>query len=54
MCFRLLSDWLEVKLGSDGGSEEQPDGTVRTLCVTNTLQESRQRTHDVHVTVKVS
>ncbi|XP_028289454.1 germinal-center associated nuclear protein isoform X2 [Parambassis ranga] len=54
---RVLSDWLEVKLGSDKGSEvrdEQSDGTMRTLCVTNTLQEKAQRTHKVHISVKAS
>ncbi|XP_017285867.1 germinal-center associated nuclear protein isoform X2 [Kryptolebias marmoratus] len=53
---RLLSDWLEVKLGADGGPEEeqQPGGTMRTLCVTNVLQENRQRTHKVHITIKAT
>uniref|UniRef100_A0A3B4YPW9 Germinal-center associated nuclear protein n=1 Tax=Seriola lalandi dorsalis TaxID=1841481 RepID=A0A3B4YPW9_SERLL len=53
---RILSDWLEVKLGGDKASElreEQPDGTLQTLCVTNTLQEKGQRTHKVHISVKV-
>lgn len=53
---RILSDWLEVKLG--GGkwseeSEEQHDGTLQTLCVTNSLQEKEQRIHKVHISVKV-
>uniref|UniRef100_A0A3B4Y955 Germinal-center associated nuclear protein n=1 Tax=Seriola lalandi dorsalis TaxID=1841481 RepID=A0A3B4Y955_SERLL len=55
-CIRILSDWLEVKLGGDKASElreEQPDGTLQTLCVTNTLQEKGQRTHKVHISVKV-
>uniref|UniRef100_A0A3B4XWI0 Germinal-center associated nuclear protein n=1 Tax=Seriola lalandi dorsalis TaxID=1841481 RepID=A0A3B4XWI0_SERLL len=54
---RILSDWLEVKLGGDKASElreEQPDGTLQTLCVTNTLQEKGQRTHKVHISVKAS
>ena len=51
--FRILSDWLEVKLGGDGGSEERPDGTLQTLCVTNALQEKERRTRKVHITVKV-
>lgn len=53
---RILSDWLEVKLGGDKASEvreEQLDGTLQTLCVINTLQENEQRTHKVHITIKV-
>ncbi|XP_074514474.1 germinal-center associated nuclear protein [Sebastes fasciatus] len=54
---RILSDWLEVKLG--GGkesevSEEQLDGTLQTLCVTNTLQDKGRRTHKVHISIKAS
>lgn len=51
--FRILSDWLEVKLGADSDSEEQRDGTLRTLCVSNSLQDNEHRTHKVHITVKV-
>ncbi|XP_019955220.2 germinal-center associated nuclear protein [Paralichthys olivaceus] len=54
---RILSDWLEVKLGGDKASEvgeEQPDGTLQTLCVTNTLQERGQHTHKVHISIKAS
>lgn len=51
---RVLSDWLEVKLGGDAESEEQRDGFLRTLCVSNSLQERGQRTHKVHITVKAS
>ncbi|XP_069554900.1 germinal-center associated nuclear protein [Brachyistius frenatus] len=54
---RILSDWLEVKLGGDKRSEvreEQPDGSLQTLCVTNTLQENEQRAHKVHISVKAS
>lgn len=50
---RVLSDWLEVKLGADSESEEQRDGTLRTLRVSNSLQDNGHRTHKVHVTVKV-
>ncbi|KAJ3592539.1 hypothetical protein NHX12_007666 [Muraenolepis orangiensis] len=54
---RVLSHWLEVKLG--GGEraevkEKQVDGTLQTLCVTNTLQEAGERAHKVHLTIKVS
>ncbi|CAN9497974.1 unnamed protein product [Ophioblennius macclurei] len=55
---RILSDWLEVKFGGGGRSSEdskqQADGTMRTLCVSSSLQEHAQRTHKVHVSVKVS
>ncbi|CAI5656694.1 unnamed protein product [Oreochromis niloticus] len=54
---RILSDWLEVKLGGhkeSEGREEQPEGTLQTLTVTNTLQESGQCTHKVHISIKVS
>ncbi|XP_053296244.1 germinal-center associated nuclear protein [Pleuronectes platessa] len=54
---RILSDWLEVKLGGDKASEvgeEQPDGTLQTLCVTNSLQERGPHTHKVHISVKAS
>lgn len=53
---RILSDWLEVKLGGGKGSEvseEQLDGTLQTLCVTNTLRDEGQRTFKVHISVKV-
>lgn len=48
---RILSDWLEVKFGGGKSSEEQPDGMLRTLCVTNTLREREQRR--VHICIKV-
>ncbi|MEQ2308541.1 hypothetical protein AMECASPLE_029200, partial [Ameca splendens] len=51
---RVLSDWLMVKLGGDAESEEQTDGSLKTLCVSNSLQESGQRIYKVHVTVKAS
>ncbi|CAL8266206.1 unnamed protein product [Lota lota] len=54
---RVLSDWLEVKLGGGEGSEvkeKQVDGTLQTLCVTNTLQEVGERAHKVHLSIKVS
>ncbi|KAM9710737.1 germinal-center associated nuclear protein [Menidia menidia] len=50
----ILSDWLEVKFGSEKGPEEQPGSSLQTLCVTNTLQQKGQRTQKVHVTVKAS
>uniref|UniRef100_A0A8C9Z528 Germinal-center associated nuclear protein n=1 Tax=Sander lucioperca TaxID=283035 RepID=A0A8C9Z528_SANLU len=54
---RILSDWLEVKLGGGKDSEvreEQLDGTLQTLHVTNTLQDNGQRTHKVHISIKAS
>ncbi|XP_076016638.1 germinal-center associated nuclear protein [Genypterus blacodes] len=52
---QILSDWLEVKFGADQESEVKlPDGTLQTLCVTNTVQENRRRTHKVHISVKAS
>ncbi|CAL8240621.1 unnamed protein product [Merluccius merluccius] len=54
---RVLSDWLEVKLGGGEESEvkqKREDGSLRTLCLTNTLQEVGERTHKVHLSVKVS
>ncbi|KAM6978448.1 germinal-center associated nuclear protein-like [Tautogolabrus adspersus] len=54
---RILSDWLEVKLGGGPGSEvreEQPGEVLQTLCVTNTLQDKNQRTHKVFISVKAS
>ncbi|KAK2839484.1 hypothetical protein Q5P01_013224 [Channa striata] len=54
---RILSDWLEVKLGGDKALEErqeQPGGILQTLCVSNEVQKNGQRTHNVHITIKVS
>lgn len=54
---RILSDWLEVKFGGCKGSEvreEQQDGTLQTLCVTNSLQDKGQSTHKVHISIKAS
>ncbi|XP_059198686.1 germinal-center associated nuclear protein [Centropristis striata] len=54
---RILSDWLEVKLGGSTESEvreKQQDGTLQTLCVINTLQDKGQDTHKVHISIKAS
>ncbi|XP_019744468.1 germinal-center associated nuclear protein [Hippocampus comes] len=51
---RILSDWLEAKLAGSRGSklmEEQRDGTLRTLHLSNAVLEIR---HQVHVSIKVS
>lgn len=52
---RILSDWLEVKFGSDSVSdsaEGQLDGTLRTLCVSDTLLEKDECR--VYVSIKSS
>uniref|UniRef100_A0A8C7Y5D3 Germinal-center associated nuclear protein n=1 Tax=Oryzias sinensis TaxID=183150 RepID=A0A8C7Y5D3_9TELE len=54
MANRVLSDWLEAKLGGEQQSEEHLDGSLWTLCVTNALQESGRRTQKVHIAVKAS
>ncbi|XP_061520847.1 germinal-center associated nuclear protein [Phycodurus eques] len=54
---RILSDWLEAKLGGGQGSkfmEEQRGGTLQTLCLSNTIKDNGHRTHNVHVSIKVS
>ncbi|KAM9776294.1 germinal-center associated nuclear protein [Syngnathus typhle] len=55
---RILSDWLEMKLaGSQQASkmmEEQRDGTLQTLHLSNTIREKGHGTHEVHVSIKVS
>ncbi|KAK5861477.1 hypothetical protein PBY51_022871 [Eleginops maclovinus] len=54
---RILSDWLEVKLSGgkeSEGREEQLDGTLQTLCVTNTLQDRGEHIHKVHISIKAS
>ncbi|KAF6738684.1 Germinal-center associated nuclear protein [Oryzias melastigma] len=51
---RVLSDWLEAKLGGEQQSEEHLDGSLWTLSVTNALQESGKLTHKVQIAVKAS
>ena len=56
LLYRVLSDWLEVKLGGGEGlgvKEKQVDGTLQTLCVTNALKEVGERAHKVHLSIKV-
>lgn len=52
---RILSEWLEVKLGGEGSEvrKEQSDGMLKTLFATNTQQERGPHTHGVHISVKV-
>lgn len=50
---RILSDWLEAKLAGSRGSklmEEQRDGALRTLHLSDAIREIR---HQVHVSIKV-
>ncbi|XP_068602688.1 germinal-center associated nuclear protein [Brachionichthys hirsutus] len=55
---RILSDWLEVKLGGGGeppeSGDEQLGDNLRTLCVVDAVQEKERRLHKVHISVKVS
>ncbi|XP_061679793.1 germinal-center associated nuclear protein [Syngnathoides biaculeatus] len=54
---RILSDWLEVKFGSSQRPEfmeEERDGTLQTLCLSNTIKENGDRTHKIHVSIKAS
>ncbi|XP_010878121.2 germinal-center associated nuclear protein [Esox lucius] len=55
---RVLTDWLETKLGGMDNeqqfNEQQQEGTFRTLCITNALRDSGERTHKVHLSVKAS
>lgn len=55
---RILSDWLEVKLGgskdSESSRQQQVDGTLQPLCVSSTVREKEKQLHRVHLSVKVS
>ncbi|KAM6984898.1 LOW QUALITY PROTEIN: germinal-center associated nuclear protein [Aplochiton taeniatus] len=54
---RDLSNWLEFKLGGlerSDVAEPQTAGTLRTLCVSNTLWDAGQHTLKVHISIKVS
>lgn len=53
---RILSDWLESKFSGDRelkSSDEQLDGTLKTLCVIDTLQEKEECIHRVYISIKV-
>lgn len=53
---RILSDWLEGKLSGESesvGYERPPDGTLHTLCVSNSVYDTGEQTHSVHIGVKV-
>ncbi|XP_076858543.1 germinal-center associated nuclear protein [Brachyhypopomus gauderio] len=52
-----LKHWLEVKLGGATRRErssEQEEGTMHTLLVSNSLRDVAQKTHRVHLCVKVT
>ncbi|XP_077363553.1 germinal-center associated nuclear protein isoform X2 [Festucalex cinctus] len=54
---RILSDWLEAKFaGSQGWKlmEEERDGALQTLQLSNTIRENGHRNHKVHISIKVS
>lgn len=54
---RILTDWLEVKLGGGNQSEEsekEPQGQLKTLCISHSLTNIKGQTHEVHVSIKVS
>uniref|UniRef100_A0A3Q3WCP2 Germinal-center associated nuclear protein n=1 Tax=Mola mola TaxID=94237 RepID=A0A3Q3WCP2_MOLML len=51
----ILSDWLQSKFSGDRElklSDEQLDGTLKTLCVTDTLQEKEECIHRVYISIK--
>lgn len=53
---RILTDWLEVKLGGGNESEEsekESKGQLKTLCVSHSLTNIRGQTHEVYISVKV-
>ncbi|KAI4878707.1 hypothetical protein NFI96_013487 [Prochilodus magdalenae] len=53
----ILTRWLEVKMGGGENMEESTsveDGKLETLLISNTLRDIGQKTHKVHVCVKVS
>ncbi|XP_048050228.1 germinal-center associated nuclear protein isoform X2 [Megalobrama amblycephala] len=52
---RILTDWLEVKLGGGNQSEEsekEPQGQLKTLCISHSLTNIKGQTHEVHISIK--
>ncbi|KAF4108846.1 hypothetical protein G5714_009919 [Onychostoma macrolepis] len=52
---RILTDWLEVKLGRGIQSEESEKelkGQLKTLCISHSLTNIRGQTHKVHIAIK--
>ncbi|TSK92908.1 Germinal-center associated nuclear protein [Bagarius yarrelli] len=53
----ILTRWLEVKLGGGDGIEEsmaESEGKLKTLVIRNSLRDVGQKTHKVHLCVKMS
>ncbi|XP_051565497.1 germinal-center associated nuclear protein-like [Myxocyprinus asiaticus] len=48
----ILTDWLEVKLGGGNRTEECEKGQLQTLCISHSLTDVREKTHDVHISIK--
>lgn len=54
---RILTDWLEVKLGGGNQSEDSEKelkGKLKTLCISHSLTNIKGQTHEVHISIKVS
>ncbi|XP_055071228.2 germinal-center associated nuclear protein [Misgurnus anguillicaudatus] len=52
---RIMTDWLEVKLGGENTSDEfekEQQGPLKTLCVSHSLRNVRENTHEVHIAIK--
>ncbi|CAM4601451.1 unnamed protein product [Leuciscus chuanchicus] len=52
---RILTEWLEVKLGGGNqseDSEEEPKGKLKTLCISHSLTNIKGQTHEVHISIK--
>ncbi|KAG1937671.1 SAC3/GANP/Nin1/mts3/eIF-3 p25 family [Pimephales promelas] len=52
---RILTEWLEVKLGGGNQSkdcEKEPKGQLKTLCISHSLANVKGKTHEVHISIK--
>ncbi|XP_052462494.1 germinal-center associated nuclear protein isoform X1 [Carassius gibelio] len=52
---RILTHWLEVKLGGGNQSEENEKeikGQLKTLCISHSLTNIRGKTHEVQISIK--
>ncbi|KAI5628091.1 germinal-center associated nuclear protein [Silurus asotus] len=52
-----LTNWLKVKLGGEESMEEsmaESEGKLNTLVISNSLRDIGQKTHKVHLCIKVS
>ncbi|XP_060732789.1 germinal-center associated nuclear protein [Tachysurus vachellii] len=53
----ILTKWLKVKLGGGERMEEnmaESEGKLKTLVISNSLRDVGQKTHKVHICIKVS